>query len=62
MKDINNFNSKIERHGYQEFYYNNKLYYRGTWKNGLEFGYIEINHKITGGIGEKDTVFEFYIK
>ena len=34
-KNISNYNSKNENHGYQEFYYvNNKLSLRGNFKNG----------------------------
>jgi hypothetical protein len=42
MKDIRNYNSKEQSHGYQEIYlYNDKLYYRGNWKNGKCIGYEE---------------------
>ena len=41
MKTIINRNSKGEYHGYQEWYYHQKLGYRGKWKNGLEIGYEE---------------------
>jgi hypothetical protein len=42
MKDINNFNSKGERNGYQEWYaYNGKLYLRANYKNNNLCGYEE---------------------
>ena len=51
---INNFNSKGELNGYQEWYYwDNKLYYRGNWKNHERYGYSESH-------GIKET--NFYIK
>ena len=54
MKDINNFNSKGERNGYQVWYEAyDKLYYRGKYKNNEFIGYGE--HHFA-----KQT--EFYIK
>ena len=41
MKTIINRNYNGEYHGYQEWYYHQKLYYRNTYKNGLEIGYEE---------------------
>ena len=42
--DIININSKYqELHGYQEWYYCNKLGYRGNMKNGNEIGYGEFH-------------------
>jgi len=40
-KDIRTFNSKGERHGYQELYNNNKSFIRCTYKNNLVMGYFE---------------------
>jgi len=40
-KDITNLNYKKEVHGYQEWYYNNILYYRGNYKHNQFIGYQE---------------------
>jgi hypothetical protein len=40
-KDITNYNSKEQSHGYQEVYYYNKLSYRGNRKKGNPIGYGE---------------------
>jgi hypothetical protein len=40
-KDITNINLKNQYHGYQEWYWNNKLSYRGNWNNNLRIGYVE---------------------
>jgi hypothetical protein len=43
-KNISNYNSKKQLHGYQETYRAiDKLYYRGNWKNNLRIGYLEIS-------------------
>ena len=54
MKDMIKFNSKGQRHGYQQgVLVNNKIYYRGNWRNNMIIGYTEW-HAI------KET--EYYIK
>ena len=40
-KDIINRNYNGEYHGYQEWYINNKIYYRGIRKNNNRIGYTE---------------------
>ena len=43
-KNISNYNSKNENHGYQEFYYvNGKLSLRANFKNGSGVGYVEMH-------------------
>ena len=44
MRDIINFNSKEQYHGYQERYLNDKLYYRFNFKNGERYGYGEYHY------------------
>jgi hypothetical protein len=39
--DIDTFNYKGQSHGYQEWYANAKLFYRGIYRNDLEVGYEE---------------------
>ena len=51
-KDILNYNSKGEPHGYQQSFYVNKLLFRATYKNMKYLGYREWH-------GMKQT--EFYI-
>ena len=47
-KDIKNYNNKGQLHGYQEWYVNNKIYYRGIRKNNKPIGYEEYHrYKIT---------------
>jgi hypothetical protein len=42
MKNINNFNKKGQRHGYQEWYHDNKkISHRGNWRNNKMIGYVE---------------------
>jgi len=53
MKDIENFNSKGEFHGYQEVYWLRFRWYRGFKKNGKQIGYQEWH-------GVKETIY--YIK
>jgi len=47
--DIDNYNTKGQRHGYQEWYhYNDEIRFRGNYKNGRHIAYIERhNWKIT---------------
>ena len=52
-KTIRNKNTKGQRHGYQEWYWDNELSYRGVWKNNRRIGYQEW-HRV------KKT--EYYIK
>lgn len=40
-KDIDPINNKKQFHGYQQWYWNNKLWIRGNYINGLRFGYFE---------------------
>jgi len=40
-KTIRNKNTKGQRHGYQEWYWDNELSYRGNFKNGRLIGYSE---------------------
>ena len=40
-KDIENKNNKGERHGYQEWYIDNLMFYRGYYKNNEYHGYQE---------------------
>jgi len=40
-KTIRNKNTKGQRHGYQEWYWDNELSYRGNNKNGEIIGYSE---------------------
>jgi len=50
MKNIYNYNTKNELHGYQNWYFrdSNKLYFRGNYKNDRYIGYNEShNWKIT---------------
>lgn len=41
MKDIINYNSKQQPHGYQELYVGNKLLSIGNWINNKPIGYTE---------------------
>ena len=44
MKNIINYNSKAQLHGYQETYRDaTRLYYRGNWKNNKRIGYLELS-------------------
>ncbi len=58
MKDIRNYNSKGEYHGYQELYYSNTntIGIRVNYKNGKIDGYRE-RYFIPGKISE----LKFYI-
>jgi hypothetical protein len=51
-KEIKNYNSKGEPHGYQQSFHVNKLLFRATYKNMKYLGYREWH-------GMKQT--EFYI-
>ncbi len=42
MKDIKNLNSKGQWHGYQEWYFEGKLYFKGFFYNGELIDYDEI--------------------
>ena len=43
-KNISNYNSKNETHGYQEMYYvDGKLSLRANFKNGSGLGYVEMH-------------------
>ncbi len=44
-KQIRNYNDKGSYHGYQQWYYDDKLWFRGNSKHGLNLGYIE-NHTV----------------
>lgn len=43
MKDIINYNSKYQHHGYQEWYNHGEMIHRGNWKNGITIGYSEFH-------------------
>jgi len=57
MKDIINYNSKGLTYGYQEWYWDNKLWVRGNRKNGDKIGYEEFH-----GINNLGKITIFYIK
>lgn len=64
MKEENtlNKNNKDEYHGYQQWYtHHDKIWLRGCFKNDIPIGYHESNTDI-GGIGDKGTLVEFYIR
>ena len=63
-KEIRNYNSKGEWHGYIEVYNNttNKLWCRSTYKNDLPIGYEEYNVNNLSGIGDNGTIVNFYIR
>lgn len=43
---MNEYNDKVEPHGYWEVYYDNdELYYNGVYNNGLRVGYWHVNIK-----------------
>ena len=44
MKDIRNYNSKQELHGYQERYGADILWYRGNLKYDKSIGYVEFHN------------------
>lgn len=45
MKDINNFNKKGQRHGYNARYTNEgEIMSRGNYKNNIKIGYEEWHH------------------
>ena len=61
-KEIRNKKPNGEWHGYQQLWSaNEKLWHRGSYKNDLAIGYHEVN-LYRGGIGDKDTEVEFYIR
>jgi hypothetical protein len=41
MKEIININNKGQCHGYKEFYFEGKLWYKGFYNNGLKVDYRE---------------------
>jgi len=60
-KDIDNFNTKNQLHGYQEWYDRGKLWYRGIYKHGLKINYSEQNGYCGNGIGQYGTKVIFNI-
>jgi len=40
-KQIINYNTEGEYHGYQKWYWDNKLWFRCNFKNGRRIGYME---------------------
>lgn len=61
-KEIRNKKPNGEWHGYQHLCSaNEKLWHRGLYKHDLPIGYHEVN-LYRGGIGDKGTEVEFYIK
>ena len=62
-KDINNYNTKGDHHGYQEWYGpDGKMWLRGNWRNGVEIGYEECNDVVGAYLGELGTIVIFYIR
>ena len=61
-QEIFNINNKSQYHGYQEWYYDNKLFFRGNFKDDEEIGYVESNWYTIGEIGSIGTEFNFHIK
>ena len=57
-----NKNAKGRLHGYQEWYNNGILWFRGIYNNHLVCGYIEQNRVFGNGIGKKGTRVEFHIR
>ena len=55
-------NSKGEYHGYQEWYVDNVIWYRGCHKNSQEVGYNELNYSLSSGVGEGGTEINFFIR
>ena len=64
IEDIDTFNDKKQRHGYQEWYLsNNEIWFRGMYKNNNPIGYAEENTYFTEvGIGQVGTEVQFYIR
>ena len=59
-KDIQ---TKNQKHGYQQWYgWDNKLWFKGVFKNGGKIAYCEINLNGTKCIGEEGTEIIFYIR
>jgi hypothetical protein len=50
MKEIINTNKMFQYHGYQEWYFCNKLSYRGNRKKDIIIGYSERHKKVFGNI------------
>ncbi len=48
MKSIINKNDKGQWHGYQEWYFDGKLYFKGFWYNGIRVNYDE--HYLIGNL------------
>ncbi len=48
MKDIINTNSKGQRHGYIEWYFNGKLSYKCFYNNDIEVDYEEFYYWYSG--------------
>jgi hypothetical protein len=44
-KDIKNYNSKKQYHGYQEWYYKGNLFIRGIYKNNIQTNYRERHNR-----------------
>ena len=62
-QNIENSNHKGETHGYQQWYgADNKMWLRGTWKNGQEIGYEECNDVSGKSLGEEGSEANFYIR
>jgi len=62
MERITNFNSKGQEHGYQKLIIDDKIWYRGYCKNGIEIGYEEENFEPNRAIGDEGTIVNFYIR
>jgi len=61
QKEISQYDSKGEHHGYQEWFSIGNLWFRGVYKHGDEIGYNEYNPYCIG-IGKRGTKVEFYIR
>ena len=44
-KNIKNYNSKQQYHGYHEYYYSDELGYRANYKNNIKIGYEEYHRR-----------------
>jgi hypothetical protein len=61
MESIESRNDKRQWHGYQELYYDGKLWCIGNYKNNSAIGYHVYNVKLNCGIGDEGTQVDFYI-
>jgi hypothetical protein len=59
-EDIVNHNEKGLHHGYQEWYDENGIWYRGNFKNDAPIGYTESNWN--NNLGLIGTEVDFFIR